>query len=795
MSKTSSIPFNLSFNIRGRLIAGFAAVTFVLAAAVGVTLWEVKKVDGEVERIVDLRVPTAFASATMINDINASLAALRGWMLTGNGAFKTERAAVWADIAKQRESMDRLSVTWTVPENIAKWEEFKIVLDEFAIAQDQIEAIANTPEQSPATLVLVTEAAPRASIIIKSITAMINEEATLAATPERKALLGMMADVRGTMGLGIANIRAYLLTGDDAFRKNFDNFWAKNEKRFGELSANQHLLTADQNAAFEALSTARAEFAPLPPKMFDIRGSKKWNMANYLLITEAAPRAGKLMTTLAGPKAEDGSRAGGMVDNQKKLLADDGETVSSEIGMLEALEWILLVAGIAIASVVTLLTARSLVNPITAINEAMAKVAGGDTDVELEVTSNDEIGEMTRSMIDLREAVALAYERQQMIDDMPVNVITVDATDLKINFINKESLKTLKTLEHLLPVKADEMHGQCLDIFHKNPEHQRKILGDPANLPYNANIELGDQKLSLRVSAIHDKTGDYIGAMLNWTVVTEELNLANNVSEVVGIVASTATEMQTAAESLASTAEETSRQSQAAAAASEQASTNVQTVSAAAEEMSSSVNEIARQVAQSAQMAKDAVDEAEKSNVSVQSLAEGSQKIGEVVELISDIASQTNLLALNATIEAARAGDAGKGFAVVASEVKSLANQTAKATEQIASQIGSIQSATDEAVTAIEGIGKKIAEMDEVSTAIASAIEEQGAATGEISSNSQQAAQGTQEVSSNVAGVNQAATETGTAATQVLGAAGELAGHAEKLRGEVGKFLETLNAA
>ncbi len=214
-----------------------------------------------------------------------------------------------------------------------------------------------------------------------------------------------------------------------------------------------------------------------------------------------------------------------------------------------------------------------------------------------------------------------------------------------------------------------------------------------------------------------------------------------------------------------------------------------------AEEMAASINQIAQQVSKSSDMAKAAVEKAERTNATMQSLAEGSQKIGEVVDLISDIASQTNLLALNATIEAARAGDAGKGFAVVASEVKSLANQTAKATDEIASQIGAIQSATNDAVAAIKGIGEKIGEMDEVSTQIASAIEEQGAATGEISRNSQEAATGTQEVSSNVAGVTQAAAETGSAASQVLGAAGDLSKHAETLRAEVDKFLAEVRAA
>ena len=188
------------------------------------------------------------------------------------------------------------------------------------------------------------------------------------------------------------------------------------------------------------------------------------------------------------------------------------------------------------------------------------------------------------------------------------------------------------------------------------------------------------------------------------------------------------------------------------------------------------------------------MSEAERTNSTVHSLAEAAQKIGEVVQLINDIASQTNLLALNATIEAARAGEAGKGFAVVASEVKSLANQTAKATEEIAAQVTGIQQASGTAVDAIQAIGKIIAEIDEISTGIAAAVEEQGAATGEISRNVQEAAAGTQEVSTNIASVNAAAAETGQAAGAVLASADELNGHADRLKVEVDRFVAEVRA-
>ncbi|WP_316980307.1 methyl-accepting chemotaxis protein [Shumkonia mesophila] len=266
-------------------------------------------------------------------------------------------------------------------------------------------------------------------------------------------------------------------------------------------------------------------------------------------------------------------------------------------------------------------------------------------------------------------------------------------------------------------------------------------------------------------------------------------------SEAVRSVAAAATEMQSSSESMSATAEEATRQATAVAAASEQASANVQTVASAAEELSSSVSEIGRQVIQASQIASAAVTEAEQTNVKVQGLAAAAQKIGEVVALITDIAEQTNLLALNATIEAARAGDAGKGFAVVASEVKNLANQTAKATDEIGAQITGIQSATQEAVSAIESITKTISKINEVNSGVASAVEEQGAATQEIARNVEQAAAGTQEVSANIGGVSAAANDTGAAATQIQSTAADLSRQSETLRAEVDKFLAGVRAA
>ena len=265
--------------------------------------------------------------------------------------------------------------------------------------------------------------------------------------------------------------------------------------------------------------------------------------------------------------------------------------------------------------------------------------------------------------------------------------------------------------------------------------------------------------------------------------------------ELVDMVSSAATELQATAHSMTGTAGQTMQQATTVAAAAEEASVNVQTVATAAEELAASIGEISRQVAQSAKVAGKAVEDAKRTDTVVRALAEGAQKIGEVVGLISNIAGQTNLLALNATIEAARAGDAGKGFAVVASEVKSLATQTAKATDDIGRQIAQIQTATKEAVDSIQSIGSTIAEVSEIAAAIAAAVEEQGSATQEIARNVQHAAIGTTEVTSTIVGVSAGASSTGAAATQVLGAADELSRQSERLRGEVGRFIAGVKAA
>ncbi|EPY02692.1 chemotaxis sensory transducer protein [Magnetospirillum fulvum MGU-K5] len=268
----------------------------------------------------------------------------------------------------------------------------------------------------------------------------------------------------------------------------------------------------------------------------------------------------------------------------------------------------------------------------------------------------------------------------------------------------------------------------------------------------------------------------------------------SSVKQVSDVIAASAGSMKSAAECLTDVARQTSSQATSVAAAAEEASTNVQTVAAASEELSASIREISRQVQQSATMSAEAVSEAQRTDHLVKGLAEAAGKIGDVVGLINDIAAQTNLLALNATIEAARAGEAGKGFAVVANEVKHLANQTARATEEIGAQIGAVQAATTEAVGAISIIGGTIGRIDEIGAGIAAAVEEQHAATAEISRNIQQASEGTRQVTDYLTQLASAVGEVGETSNGVLTASHELETQSQRLNKEVGTFLDSVRA-
>ncbi|HET6181986.1 MAG TPA: HAMP domain-containing methyl-accepting chemotaxis protein [Acetobacteraceae bacterium] len=463
---------------------------------------------------------------------------------------------------------------------------------------------------------------------------------------------------------------------------------------------------------------------------------------------------------------------------------------------------VLLAGGIALVLVLSgWLTTRAVARPIAAMARTVARLAEGDAETAFGYSGRtDEIGRMAAALETLRGAVRDAFVRSQIIEQLPLGVMTASAAEgMPVTYVNPAGVEILGLVRDSLAVAPEQCIGHSLPTLAEAPALRDALAADAAALPRHCRIVLGAETLDVSVSAIRDRARTMVGPMLTWRRATEQAALVHRFEGTVGAIAQgvegRAYEMTATAERMTGVARDAGARIEAVARASEQASGSVEAAAAGAEELAASIAEIGRQVADSARFASQAVQEAEATDRSVGGLAQAAQRIDDVVRLIGDIAGRTNLLALNATIEAARAGEAGKGFAVVASEVKNLAAQTARATEEIGAQISAMQGATGQAVEALRSIGGTIARMSEIATAIAGAVEQQSAATKEIAQAVQQAAANTTEVSHHVGEVRQDVARTGDEAALVLATASELAREAQALKAESDAFLQEVQKA
>ena len=385
---------------------------------------------------------------------------------------------------------------------------------------------------------------------------------------------------------------------------------------------------------------------------------------------------------------------------------------------------------------------------------------------------------------------------EAILGALPTNVLVLDPTTAAITYANKRSVETLNALRQHLPsvVDPNRMVGQSMDVFHKNPHHQRSIVGDPSRLPWRTKIKLGPKTLDLHVSAVHAANGEYIAAVLSWADVSPLTDgiasFDRTMQAALNQTAAATSAMRQAADSVLNATGQTSEGAGRAASSAAETTVNVQSVAAAVEAFSASNTEITRQMTHSSSVTAQAVTEAQQAMENVRALSETSQRIGVVVGLINSIANQTNLLALNATIEAARAGPAGRGFSVVAAEVKELATQTAKATSDISDQINMIQSATRMTVSSIERISEVIKGIDAGSTTVAAAAEEQAAASAEISRSARDAAARTTEVSGGISVVAASAATSTASAQTVLHATTDMDNQMAEVMRAVATFLE-----
>jgi len=469
-----------------RLRLGFLVLVFIIAVASFNSIWQISKLESQAQRVVDLRVPTAAASASILNGVNHALAALRGWILLGKDKFKDERQLAWTlEINAATAELEKLSANWTNTDNITRLAELKGLLVDFAAEQQKIEDIAQTVQNTPALAILFDSAVPQASIMSTEITAMIDLEAVLEATTERKALLGMMADVRGTLGLALANIRGYLLSGEAQYKENFEILWLKNEQRFADLDNNVALLDPQQAEAFKHFKAARALFNPIPPEMLAIRGQDDWNLANYWLATKAAPLGFKIKVILKE-----------MADNQAILLADDANTMTQEAQQSVIIAWVQLLVGIILAILASTFVTRSIVGPITQLQQAIVTVEENNDLTHRAINSgSDEIAGIAKAFNNMLRTF------QQSLGNVTDASNQIAATAEQTSAITKQTSQAVQLQRQeteQLSVAMNKMSTTVNDIAQNTS--QTSLASDEAM----SHVETGSQAMQGTITIVHE---------------------------------------------------------------------------------------------------------------------------------------------------------------------------------------------------------------------------------------------------------------------------------------------------
>ncbi|QDF66587.1 methyl-accepting chemotaxis protein [Shewanella sp. SNU WT4] len=511
-----------------KLMLGFGLVLSLMVLSSILSFIQLQKIASIESRVVDLRFPTIVNGRDLLNGINQSLADLRGYMILGANPemadkMKSNRAQAWDTIDTAVAEFDRFALNWTVPENIKLLATLKTTLEEFRVAQQQVEDIAHSNKNIPAFDMLVTHAAPIASQTLAAITALINMEEQLPATPERKMLLKNLADSRGTLAMGLANIRAYLLTGNEKFRQEFEQQWQTNTEALTKLEAAKALLSSEQLPQWENYIKQRLAFSSYPRQMFDLRASKDWNQANSLLASEAAPRAATIKQILASLRT-----------SQDQLVKEDTALLAATNAVAIRNQTIATVIAIIVSLFIALYIGRQITTAIRQILDRTTAIAQGDLSGRpLIVNVDDELGDLTHVLNGMSQSLnSLLKSVDTAANDVSSAAIQIangsQKTTAALHEQNQQALTVSSAMEEMSASTKDVAHSSAHAATGANATKSLALTGKEAVTKTIVDIELVSEIMessSLSVKQLGER-GDEIGSIVSViNSIAEQTNL------------------------------------------------------------------------------------------------------------------------------------------------------------------------------------------------------------------------------------------------------------------------------
>ena len=743
-----------------RISMGYALVALMLAGAVGATLWQAGRTDRTVNRMVDLRAPAERSILTLQNGIHKSLAALRGWVILGAESFRAERGEAWSrDINPSLSQLRDIFEKESADTEQGTLETVSGLLDRLATAQDEIETVARTPRNTPATQLLVEKGVPMADTMGQAITRIIETEKALEATAQRKALLTTMADVRGTLGLAVSNLRAYLITGDIVFKQRFTNQWEQNRLRADDLSGAVHLLTPSQADDLADYSTARGQFDPMSERIFDIRGGAEWNLAHAWLAEGVVPVA----ETLHG-------HLDALLTTQAKKMSADEESLKGQTRQLITIEWLLLGAGLLGCVAAGILITRSITRPLSRAVGAARRLAGGDLTVQLPAAGGDETGQLLTAMAQMVDnlrnilgeltetagrlsgasdsLLGLSGGMTESADDMKRRANTVAASAEQISASVSSVADTADGANSLVAsvaAMAEEMSATFADMARsagKTAENVARMAEASDEIASGVHeVASAAEEMTASLNEVARQTGEARN------VSQEARRRADEMGERVTSLKTSSRQIGRVVEMIKDIADQT-----------KMLALNATIEAAGAGEAGRGFSVVAGEVKALARQSADATEEISGQIETIQgSAAAVGSGIGEIVEIINNVAGINQSIAASVTEQTRTATDISKSIArnaATVSTVASDANESARLVETIARS-------TDDSARTADEVARHVEQL-------AGGVQDVAHAAGE-------AAQGVREITQTVHGVSEASGRTADAAARTRSAASDLA--------------------